>query len=164
MDGNVLLLLLLLLVLLFCSYSGDQYLKPVISEPEVTVSERTDWDEFIVIPTDGLWDVFTNEAAYEVVRKLFDGQIKRRIPEEYNGSCSAEPAAMPAELAMARGSRDNISVDWSFWVVPFSLCFFRVLLFKEFLEGWNVLQNKISSDRIWSCRSDENGNSSRHKI
>ncbi|KAH8513258.1 hypothetical protein H0E87_006522, partial [Populus deltoides] len=64
----------------------DQYLKPVISEPEVT-------------------------AAYEVVRKLFDGQIKRRIPEEYNGSCSAEPAAMPAELAMARGSRDNISVD-----------------------------------------------------
>jgi hypothetical protein len=34
------LLLLLLLVLLFCSYSGDQYLKPfVISEPEVTVSE-----------------------------------------------------------------------------------------------------------------------------
>jgi len=107
----VLLLLLLLLVLLFCSYSGDQYLKPVISEPEVTVSERTDSDEFIVIPTDGLWDVFTNEAAYEVVRKLFDGQIKRRIPEEYNGSCSAEPAAMPAELAMARGSRDNISVD-----------------------------------------------------
>jgi protein phosphatase 2C len=111
MDSNVLLLLLLLLVLLFCSYSGDQYLKPfVISEPEVTVSERTDSDEFIVIPTDGLWDVFTNEAACEVVRKLFDGQIKRRIPEEYNGSCSAEAAAMPAELAMARGSRDNISV------------------------------------------------------
>jgi protein phosphatase 2C len=111
MDSNVLLLLLLLLVLLFCSYSGDQYLKPfVISEPEVTVSERTDSDEFIRIPTDGLWDVFTNEAACEVVRKLFDGQIKRRIPEEYNGSCSAEAAAMPAELAMARGSRDNISV------------------------------------------------------
>ncbi|XP_011022507.1 PREDICTED: probable protein phosphatase 2C 8 [Populus euphratica] len=64
---------------------GDQYLKPfVISEPEVTASERTDSDEFIVMATDGLWHAFTNEVACEVVRKLFDGQIKRRIPEEYN--------------------------------------------------------------------------------
>ena len=83
MDGNVLLLLLLLLVLLFCSYSGDQYLKPfVISEPEVTVSERTDSYEFIVIATDGLWDVFTNEAACEDVRKLFDGQIMMKVVQQ----------------------------------------------------------------------------------
>ncbi|CAK7335712.1 unnamed protein product [Dovyalis caffra] len=90
---------------------GDHYLKPfVISEPEVAVSERTDSDDFIVIATDGLWDVVTNETACEVVRKLFYGQIKRRLPDEFNGSCSAEAAAMLAELAMARGSRDNISV------------------------------------------------------
>ncbi|KAL3609799.1 hypothetical protein D5086_000819 [Populus alba] len=90
---------------------GDHYLKPfVISEPEVTVSERTESDEFVVIATDGLWDVVTNETACKVVKRLFDGQLKRRLPDEFSGNCSAEAAAKLAKLAMARGSRDNISV------------------------------------------------------
>ncbi|KAF3448697.1 hypothetical protein FNV43_RR09410 [Rhamnella rubrinervis] len=90
---------------------GDHYLKPyVIPEPEVTVCKRTKSDEFIVIATDGLWDVVSNEFACEVVRRCLDAQIKRRFPEGFSGSAAAAAATMLAEVAMARGSKDNISI------------------------------------------------------
>ncbi|PON41970.1 Protein phosphatase 2C [Trema orientale] len=90
---------------------GDHYLKPfVISEPEVTVHERTQSDAFLVIASDGLWDAVSNEFACEVVRRCFDGQIKRRFSEGLTESTAADAAALLAELAMARGSKDNISV------------------------------------------------------
>ncbi|KAL5814356.1 hypothetical protein ACOSQ3_025148 [Xanthoceras sorbifolium] len=88
---------------------GDQYLKPyVISEPEVTARERTESDDFIIIATDGLWDVVSNEFACEVVRRYLNGQLKMRARKEVSGAEGA--ALLLAELAMARGSRDNISV------------------------------------------------------
>ncbi|XP_009764062.1 probable protein phosphatase 2C 8 [Nicotiana sylvestris] len=87
---------------------GDHYLKPfVIPEPEVTVYKRDEWDEFLVIATDGLWDVVSNEVTCEVVRKCFDGQIRRGLPERDR---AADAAALLAELAIAKGSKDNISV------------------------------------------------------
>ncbi|KAF7810358.1 putative protein phosphatase 2C 8 [Senna tora] len=93
---------------------GDQYLKPyVISEPEVNVYERREEDEFIVVASDGLWDVIPNSLACEVVRRCLDGPKSRIFKEGFIRSTStstAEAAALLAELAMARGSRDNISV------------------------------------------------------
>uniref|UniRef100_A0A5B6YM54 protein-serine/threonine phosphatase n=1 Tax=Davidia involucrata TaxID=16924 RepID=A0A5B6YM54_DAVIN len=87
---------------------GDHYLKPyVISEPEVTVSKRTVLDEFLIVATDGLWDVMSNEVACEVVRKCLHGQIMRKFSE---GSWTGEAASMLVGLAMAKGSKDNISV------------------------------------------------------
>lgn len=78
-------------------------MKPyVVSEPEVKVYERTERDEFIIIASDGLWDVISNKLACEVVRRIF----KMRFVK----SGAAEAAALLAELAMDRGSRDNISV------------------------------------------------------
>eukprot|EP00261_Vitis_vinifera_P040295 XP_019081538.1 PREDICTED: probable protein phosphatase 2C 8 [Vitis vinifera] len=97
---------------------GDQHLKPfVISEPEVTVSERTDADEFLILASDGLWDVISNEVACQVVRRCLDGQAGR-IRKIENGRSShaieaksrvAEAATLLVEMAMGRGSRDNIS-------------------------------------------------------
>ncbi|PIN20518.1 Serine/threonine protein phosphatase [Handroanthus impetiginosus] len=105
---------------------GDEYLKPfVISEPEVKVIKRTDADEFLILASDGLWDVVSNNVACQVVRRCLDGKIKRNsqlpifqdnIPggtpfdEIMNQSRAAEAAAVLAELAIARGSGDNISV------------------------------------------------------
>ncbi|KAJ4953289.1 hypothetical protein NE237_030121 [Protea cynaroides] len=93
---------------------GDHYLKPyVISEPEVIVSKRTEADEYLILASDGLWDVLSNEVACEVVRRCFDGQLKKRFSKmgtRFRGGCAAEAAAVLAELAMARGSKDNISV------------------------------------------------------
>ncbi|WKA07477.1 hypothetical protein VitviT2T_025302 [Vitis vinifera] len=91
---------------------GDQHLKPfVISEPEVTVSERTDADEFLILASDGLWDVISNEVACQVVRRCLDGQAGR-IRKIENGRSShaieaksrvAEAATLLVEMAMGRG-------------------------------------------------------------
>ncbi|KAF5460556.1 hypothetical protein F2P56_020420 [Juglans regia] len=91
---------------------GDHYLRPyVISEPEVTVTERTESDDFIVIASDGLWDVISNELACKVGQIcLNDGRVKRKFSYDLNGNCAADAAAVLAKLAMARGSKDNISV------------------------------------------------------
>lgn len=86
---------------------GDHYLKPyVISEPEVIVTERISGDEFLILASDGLWDAVSNELACNVVRRCLasrsmNGLTKRR---------AEEAAAMLAELAMGRGSKDNVSV------------------------------------------------------
>ncbi|KAM7256055.1 hypothetical protein ACFE04_011796 [Oxalis oulophora] len=92
---------------------GDHYLKPfVISEPEVTVSPRTSSDNFLILASDGLWDVISNEVACEVVKRYLDGRIRRKSAKQLGSSSNptAEAANILAELALAKGSRDNITV------------------------------------------------------
>ncbi|KAM0919968.1 hypothetical protein ACQ4PT_007848 [Festuca glaucescens] len=62
---------------------GDSYLKPyVIPDPEVRVLERRDGeDEFLILASDGLWDVVSNEVACNVVRACVRGGRKRRRGE-----------------------------------------------------------------------------------
>lgn len=95
-------------------FTGDQHLRPfVISKPEVTVTKRTEEDEFMILASDGLWDVLSNEVACKVVKKCLEGQIRRRFSKEIavnDRNRASEAAAVLAELATARGSRDNISV------------------------------------------------------
>ncbi|CAL1409705.1 unnamed protein product [Linum trigynum] len=101
---------------------GDEYLKPfIISTPEVVVTKRSPEDEFLILGSDGLWDVITNEDACQVVRRCLKGRMRRRRGSSQEppaagmeligqGGRAAEAAAVLAELAMARGSKDNISV------------------------------------------------------
>ncbi|KAL4188688.1 hypothetical protein AMTRI_Chr08g161680 [Amborella trichopoda] len=93
---------------------GDNYLKPYVSsEPEVTVTERAAEDECLILASDGLWDVVSNEVACEIARRCL-----QRAPENgasssgVNGSdpaCSVA-AALLTKLALARQSTDNVSV------------------------------------------------------
>lgn len=90
---------------------GDYYLKPfVTSEPEVTVTNRTETDEFIILATDGLWDVVSNELACRITKRCLNGRAARIFPEAVTGRSASEAAAFLAKLAMSRGSKDNISV------------------------------------------------------
>ncbi|OWM79630.1 protein phosphatase 2C 51-like isoform X1 [Punica granatum] len=91
---------------------GDQYLKPFVTpDPEVRVMERTSTDEFLILATDGLWDVISNEYACQVVKRCLKGRIRRRHGQDAAEEDEAtRAAAILVELAMARGSRDNISV------------------------------------------------------
>ncbi|RZC91369.1 hypothetical protein C5167_027433 [Papaver somniferum] len=96
---------------------GDHYLKPyVISVPEVTITSRTESDEFVILASDGLWDVMSNDMACNVARKCLEGRIARKFASSASPSSSdhtsnaALAAAVLAELAMAKGSKDNISV------------------------------------------------------
>ncbi|EYU23362.1 hypothetical protein MIMGU_mgv1a018444mg [Erythranthe guttata] len=81
------------------------YLKPyVTSVPEVTVVSRSESDEFLIIATDGLFDVVCNDAACELVKKcLASGRNSRQAGASVS-------ATLLAELAIAKGSKDNISI------------------------------------------------------
>ncbi|WVZ99665.1 hypothetical protein U9M48_044928 [Paspalum notatum var. saurae] len=90
---------------------GDYYLKPYVSaEPEVTVVERTEQDEFLILASDGLWDVVSNEVACKLARNCLSGRAASMFPESVAGRTAADAATLLAELAMSRGSKDNISV------------------------------------------------------
>ncbi|XP_073007346.1 probable protein phosphatase 2C 8 [Typha latifolia] len=90
---------------------GDYYLKPyVTSEPEVTITERTSSDEFLILASDGLWDVLSNEVACKIARNCLSGRTAKFFPDAVNGCTAADAASLLAELALSRGSRDNISV------------------------------------------------------
>ena len=93
--------------------AGDGYLKPfVTAEPEVTVAERTDEDECLILASDGLWDVVTNEMACEVVRACFrsNGPPSPGARPSGVGRADSDAALLLAKLALARRSSDNVSV------------------------------------------------------
>lgn len=49
-------------------------MKPyVTTKPDVCVTELTNSDTFVVLASDGLWDVVSNEIACEVVKRYLDG-------------------------------------------------------------------------------------------
>ncbi|MCO5549255.1 hypothetical protein L7F22_002722 [Adiantum nelumboides] len=93
---------------------GDRYLKQyVISEPDVLCVPWTNDDECLILASDGLWDVVSNETACDVARRCL-ASARRRF--EHRRSVSGEDmaclqvAALLVKLAYGRGSRDNISV------------------------------------------------------
>ncbi|KAJ4958016.1 hypothetical protein NE237_025127 [Protea cynaroides] len=90
---------------------GDRYLRPwIIPVPEVTFTARSEEDECLIVASDGLWDVMTNEEVGEVARQLLR---RRRRTAMANGSLSP-PAQSVADhltdVAYRRNSSDNISV------------------------------------------------------
>ena len=78
------------------------FLRPyVIPEPELLVLEREpELDEFIVIASDGLWDVMDNATACDIVR------------DEMRGAPAwcTRAAARLAKTALNTGCGDNTSV------------------------------------------------------
>ncbi|EOY30666.1 hypothetical protein QUC31_020156 [Theobroma cacao] len=88
---------------------GDRYLRPwIIPVPEVTFMTRTDEDECLILASDGLWDVMTNEEAGEVARRLLR---RRRRSLMADGISPAQAVADNlTEIAIARNSSDNISI------------------------------------------------------
>ncbi|KAH6769192.1 protein phosphatase 2CA [Perilla frutescens var. frutescens] len=102
---------------------GDNYLKPfVISEPEVTVTERTAEDECLILASDGLWDVVSNETACGVARMCLQSRKPPSPPrspgndmsvtvagESSDKACS-DASILLTKLALARHSTDNVSV------------------------------------------------------
>ncbi|KAG6607271.1 Protein phosphatase 2C 3, partial [Cucurbita argyrosperma subsp. sororia] len=105
---------------------GDNYLKPyVISEPEVTITDRTAEDECLILASDGLWDVVPNETACGVASMCLRGKTEARSPgsppvavetavervgtERADKACN-DASILLTKLALARHSTDNVSV------------------------------------------------------
>lgn len=98
---------------------GDRYLKPwIIPEPEVRIISRTKEDECLVLASDGLWDVLSNEEVCEVARRRLllwhkkNGAAASDPVQRGIGADAASQAAAEylSKLALQRGSKDNITV------------------------------------------------------
>ncbi|KAJ6670653.1 ALPHABET ISOFORM E-RELATED [Salix viminalis] len=116
---------------------GDNYLKPYVScEPEVTTMDRTVEDDCLILASDGLWDVVSNETACGVARMCLRAKEHSPPPcparmvenDEVSGittttttttssssgevsdkACS-DASMLLTKLALARHSTDNVSV------------------------------------------------------
>ncbi|KAE8789294.1 putative protein phosphatase 2C 53 [Hordeum vulgare] len=102
---------------------GDRYLKPyIIPVPEVTVVARAREDECLILASDGLWDVLSNEEVCDAARKRILLWHKKNAAAAASSSssrggdgASPDPAAQAAaeylsKLALHKGSKDNITV------------------------------------------------------
>lgn len=96
---------------------GDSYLKPyVIPEPEVTITDRTAEDECLILASDGLWDVVSDQTACGVARMCLQSRKAAAAPasDEIEGDSSyqacSDAAILLTRLALARRSTDNVSV------------------------------------------------------
>ncbi|XP_002514226.2 probable protein phosphatase 2C 6 [Ricinus communis] len=88
---------------------GDRYLRPwIIPVPEISFMARTDDDECLVLASDGLWDVMTNEEVGDVARRLL--RRWRRTMSSDEISPAQAVADNLTEIAYGRDSSDNISV------------------------------------------------------
>ncbi|XP_004503481.1 probable protein phosphatase 2C 6 [Cicer arietinum] len=88
---------------------GDRYLRPwIIPVPEITFTARTDEDECLILASDGLWDVMTNEEVGDIARHILRRRRRSLSMEEIS------PAQVVAdsltEIAYSRNSKDNISI------------------------------------------------------
>ncbi|CAH2037141.1 unnamed protein product [Thlaspi arvense] len=96
---------------------GDEYLEPyVIPDPEVTFMPRAREDECLILASDGLWDVMSNQDACEFARKRILWWHKKNgaLPLAERG-VGEDPACQAAadylsKVALQKGSKDNISI------------------------------------------------------
>nr|XP_016485900.1 PREDICTED: probable protein phosphatase 2C 6 [Nicotiana tabacum] len=96
---------------------GDRYLKPwIIPDPEVMFIPRTKDDECLILASDGLWDVMSNEEACELARKrILLWHKKNGVTLTLERGQGIDPAAQAAaeclsNRATQKGSKDNITV------------------------------------------------------
>lgn len=96
---------------------GDRYLKPwIIPEPEVRFLPRTKDDECLILASDGLWDVMTNEEVCELARKRIllwhkkNGITLPSIRGEGIDPAAQAAAELLSSRAIQKGSKDNITV------------------------------------------------------
>ncbi|KAK8971229.1 putative protein phosphatase 2C 6 [Platanthera guangdongensis] len=96
----------------------ERYLNPwIISEPEVRMISRTKDDECLILASDGLWDVMSNEEVCDVARRqlllwhkkntVVSDPARRGVGED---APSQEAAEYLSKLALQRGSKDNITI------------------------------------------------------
>ncbi|XP_022754682.1 probable protein phosphatase 2C 53 isoform X2 [Durio zibethinus] len=96
---------------------GDRYLKPwIIPEPEVMFVPRVKEDECLILASDGLWDVMTNEEACDLARRrILQWHKKNGATLTSERGETIDPAAQAAaeylsHRALQKGSKDNITV------------------------------------------------------
>ena len=83
---------------------GDKYLAPwVIPDPEVKQFRISQHNRYVVLATDGLWDVVSNAETMKIVDSVLGAKKNRKQQIR-------EAANELLGLARSRGSQDNLTV------------------------------------------------------
>ncbi|KAK9918687.1 hypothetical protein WJX75_005997 [Coccomyxa subellipsoidea] len=87
---------------------GDHCLRPfVIAQPEVTILGRRPDDEILLLASDGLWDVLSNQEACTLAKRCLRRARQRGASRQ---SAARIAATVLTRAAVDRGSRDNVTV------------------------------------------------------
>jgi protein phosphatase 2C len=87
---------------------GDHCLRPfVIARPEITILGRRPDDELMLLASDGLWDVLTNQEACSLAKRCLRRARQRGATRQ---SAARIAATVLTRAAVDRGSRDNVTV------------------------------------------------------
>jgi len=86
---------------------GDHCLRPfVIPEPEVCMLDRSPDDEVLILASDGLWDVLSNQEAADMALHTLHATEASGVV----GVAAARKAASAlTKAALERGTRDNVT-------------------------------------------------------
>uniref|UniRef100_A0A5B7BA08 PPM-type phosphatase domain-containing protein n=1 Tax=Davidia involucrata TaxID=16924 RepID=A0A5B7BA08_DAVIN len=89
---------------------GDRDLKPwVISVPEVTFMTRSEEDECLILASDGLWDVMSNEEVGELACRQLRRERRLAMTKERSSFPAQYVADFLLQAARKKLSSDNIS-------------------------------------------------------
>lgn len=95
----------------------------VTADPEITIHEHTDEDEFVVVACDGIWDVFSSQQVIDFVRRgISERKELATISEELMDRCLAPDSDwggvgcdnMTAMVVAIKGSRTKD--EWYDWI------------------------------------------------
>mmetsp|Transcript_12391 Transcript_12391/g.49660 ORF Transcript_12391/g.49660 Transcript_12391/m.49660 type:complete len:398 (+) Transcript_12391:65-1258(+) len=92
---------------------GDDFYKPhgraalVPVDPDVTVHPlQPDRDEFVIIASDGLWDVYSSQQAVQLVSKVLKSESVQSAPHDQRAQMVSK---FLVDSAFNAGSTDNIT-------------------------------------------------------
>jgi protein phosphatase 2C len=87
---------------------GDHYLRPfVIAQPEVTILSRSAEDELLLLASDGLWDVLSNQEAVSLAQRCLRRAQQRGASRQ---TAARVAASVLTRAAIDQGSSDNVTV------------------------------------------------------
>jgi len=87
---------------------GDHGLRPyVIPEPEITVVSRAEDDDFLLLASDGLWDVMANQEATNLAIRCLTRAWEKGASRK---AAVRIAASVLTKAAIDRGSKDNVTV------------------------------------------------------
>ncbi len=86
---------------------GDDCLKPyVIPDAEITYHETCGKNDFVIIASDGLWEVLSNSEAANIV----SDEVRKQLEFSSEGSISMLAAVELVQRAQRIGTTDNVTV------------------------------------------------------
>jgi serine/threonine protein phosphatase PrpC len=90
---------------------GDRSERPAVTaEPDITRIEVSDQDEFIVVATDGLWDVMSSQEVVTYIHALLESHNSNLKPDYRRKALQDNMANLLVAEALKRGTMDNVTI------------------------------------------------------